>query len=491
MSQSFDLRINPPPAPDRGLGRCCLINPPHFIKEGNIWNQIRSTMPPLGLLYLAGVLEQAGIAVDVIDFQAEFDSWQALETTLACSRYDFYGITGTTPAINNAYRIAAIIKKHHPQAGVILGGVHVTALPEEALARDGVDWVVRGEGEMALLNLVTGAPAATILGLSYRHGDRIVHNQPDGLVENLDTIPPPAFHKLDLTRYQPAAGAYKRLPAINMTTTRGCPARCTFCNSANIRLRRRSAEKIFAEMAMLVHTFHVREIQFYDDTFTVFPSNIKKLCRMIIDQGLDVTWSCFARADYVNPELLHIMKQAGCHQIMYGIESADEKILANIQKNCSREKSIQAIAMTRAAGIDSRCTFMLGNPGETVATIRATIRLAQELNPDIAVFNITMPFPGTHMFRWAKEQGYLRCEDWDSYDLGTPILMLPTISADEIISMYRLAYRSFYLRPRFILSRLRRIQSLDDFKVLLRGAIGLAGFVRKTLSWKHDHEPDR
>lgn len=461
--------------------RCCLINPPHFVKAGNIWNQIKSTMPPLGLLYLAAVLEQGGVEVDVHDFQADFVDWDAIENTIAASFYPFFGITGTTPVISSAYRIAGLVKKHHPQAQVVMGGVHVTALPREALERPECDVVIRGEGEKALLQWVTGTPLHSIEGLSFRHNGQIIHNQPDGLVANLDEIPPPAFHKLDLKRYKPAVGAYKRLPAINMTSTRGCPAHCTFCNSANIPLRRRSAEKIFTEMDMLVNTFKVREIQFYDDTFTVFPSNIKKLCSLIIENRLDVTWSCFARADYVNLDLLKVMKKAGCHQIMYGIESASAEILANIRKNCSREKSIQALTMTKEAGIDSRCTFMLGNPGETIETIEATIRLAIQLNPDIAVFNITMPFPGTQMFHWAKEKGYLIHENWDAYDLGTPVMRLPTITPENIASLYNKAYRSFYMRPGYILERLTKVESLSDFKVLLRGGGSLFEFVRNTL----------
>lgn len=465
----------------RSFIRCCLINPPYLVKAGNIWNHIKSTMPPLGLLYLAAVLEQGGVPVDVVDFQAESLDWDGIEKTIAASYYPFFGITGTTPVISSAYRIAGLIKKYHPQAQVILGGVHVTALPEEALGRNECDVVIRGEGEKALLQLVQGTPLHAIEGLSFRHDGQMVHNQPNGIVENLDEIPSPAFHKLDLTRYKPAAGAYKRLPAINMTSTRGCPAHCTFCNSANIPLRRRSAEKIFDEMAVLVNTYKIREIQFYDDTFTVFPSNIKKLCQRIIDTQLDVTWSCFARADYVSLDLLTMMKKAGCHQIMYGIESASEEILANIQKNCSREKSLRALAITRSVGIDSRCTFMLGNPGETVETIEATIRLAIQLNPDLAVFNITMPFPGTQMFQWAKEKGYLRHENWDHYDLGSTVMQLPTISAEETVALYNRAYRSFYLRPGYVLSRLGKITSWSDMEVLLRGTGSLLGFVRNTL----------
>ena len=146
----------------------CLINPPWVTKKGNVWREIRAIMPPLGLLYLAAVLEKENIPADVLDFQAGSSRWEDIEATLRQKEYDYYGITGTTSIISHAYRIAEIIKRYHPQAKIILGGVHATALPEEALQKTAVDYVIRGEGEQALVQLLQGAPKETIQGLSYR-----------------------------------------------------------------------------------------------------------------------------------------------------------------------------------------------------------------------------------------------------------------------------------------------------------------------------------
>ncbi|OGS14548.1 MAG: hypothetical protein A2234_11015 [Elusimicrobia bacterium RIFOXYA2_FULL_58_8] len=442
--------------------KVCLINPPWVTKSDNIWTRIRGTLPPLGLLYLAAFLEREGVSADIMDCQAGLRSWDEIESELKQKKYDIYGITGTTSIISNAYRIAAIVKAWHPAAKVVMGGVHVTALPEEALRKDTVDYVIRGEGEAALLALARGAALDAIAGFSYKSGGKFVHTGGNGVMPDLDAIPFPAFGKVNLANYRPALNSYRRLPAINMMTTRGCPGRCTFCNSANVPLRRRSAENIYGEMKMLSEKYGIKEISFYDDTFTVFHDNITRLCDLLISGGVDLTWSCFARVDTVTPALLARMKAAGCHQVMFGIESASPEILRNIRKNIEFGKNMEAVKMAKRAGITVRCTFMFGNPGETERTIDETIKYSQELDPDIALYNITTPYPGTEMFRWAKEKGYLLSENWDDYDLSEPVMRLPTISVEKLKLKYGEAFHAFYFRPRIVFKKILSLVTLKD-----------------------------
>ncbi|MBF0177198.1 MAG: cobalamin-dependent protein [Magnetococcales bacterium] len=459
------------------LVRCCLINPSWHVRKGNIWSQIRATMPSLGLLYLAATLEREGIAVTVIDFQAEILGWEGMESRLQRETFDIYGITVTTPLAHNAYRLARLIKKHHPSAMVVLGGVHATSLPEEALACDAVDYVVRGEGEEVFLRLVRGDPPEHIHGLSYRAEEGIRHQGPDGLINDLDTLPFPAFHLVNLDLYRPAVGSYKRLPAINITTTRGCPGKCTFCNSADIKLRKRSAELIFADMVKLSQQYGRREIAFYDDTFTVFPSNIKKLCDLLQKNAIDLTWSCFARVDCVSRDLLISMKKGGCHQIMFGIESSNETILNNIKKPMSLEKNHAVVRMAQEAGLTVRCTFMFGNPGETEETVEQTIKYAIKLDPDIAVFNVTTPYPGTELFAWAKAGGYLLTENWDDYDLSRTVMQLPSVSPEYLEASLRTAYRKFYQRPSTIWRKVKRLSSWSELINLVQGGASLVKYM--------------
>lgn len=453
--------------------KVCLINPPWATKSDNIWTKIRGTLPPLGLLYIAAFLEREGIDADVVDCQAGLRSWAEIENELRRKRYDLYGITGTTAIISNSYRIAGMIKARYPDAGVVMGGVHVTALPEEALSKNTVDFVIRGEGEKAFLELARGKAPAAITGLSYKSGGKMVHTGGNGMMPDLDALPFPAFHKVNLKAYRPALNSYRRLPAINMLATRGCPGRCTFCNSAEVPLRRRSAGNIYAEMKMLSEKYGIKEISFYDDTFTVFHDNINRLCDLLIAGGIDLTWSCFARVDTVTPPLLKKMKAAGCHQVMFGIESANPEILKNIRKNIEFEKNKEAVIMAKKAGITVRCTFMFGNPGETERTIDETIKYSLELDPDMALYNITTPYPGTEMFRWAKETGCLLSENWDDYDLSEPVMRLPTISVEKLKLKYKEAFRVFYFRPRIILKKIAEMITLKDVHTL-RDVIGRA-----------------
>ena len=456
--------------------RVCLINPPWSMRRGNIWKHIRATMSPLGLLYLAAVLEEAGFDVDVIDFQSVPEGWDEIATRLRRRPYDFYGISATTAIIKNGYRIADIIKSCWPQAMIVFGGVHPTALPEEAMARESIDFVVRGEGEYAMLELVRGTAPEGIEGITYRGDEGVCHVGDDCIVSDLDGLPPPAFHKVDLSRYRPAVGAYLRTPAMNMMSSRGCPGRCTFCNSANVRLRKRSAQKIFDEMQMLSRDYGIREISFYDDTFTALPQKVMQLCELLIEAKLDMTWSCFGRVDTVKAKMLQMMKAAGCHQVMYGIESGNAEILRRIRKPIDPGLAVRAVEMTKAARIITRCTFMLGNPGETEETIEETIRFAIALEPDIALFNVTTPYPGTEMFLWAKEKGYIRTFDWDEYNLGEPVMVLPTIATEVLKRMYGDSFRRFYLRPRFFSNTIRHRKLREDLPILCQGAKSLCRF---------------
>lgn len=449
--------------------RVCLINPPWRIKRKNIWRYIRSTMPPLGLLYLAAVLEREHIEVDIVDFQAGAYDWREIEQQTRRFRYDLFGITATTPIVKTGYQIAETIRQYHPKSKIVFGGVHVTALPEEPFSRASVDFVIRGEGEDAIVKLCRDVSVETIAGLSYRNGKAVRHVMPDGLISDLDRLPQPAFHKIDLTRYKPAAGSYKRLPALNLMTTRGCLGRCTFCNSANVKLRKRSADLICLDMRLLAERYGIREISFYDDTFTVYPKNVMRLCDLLIQNRMDLTWCCFARTDTVSMPMLERMRTAGCHQIMFGIEAANPAILRNIKKLSDPLKVERAVKMARNAGLTVRCTFMFGNPGETEATIDETIRYSIDLNPDIAVYNITTPYPGTEMFDWAKRKCFLVTEDWDRYDLGIPVMQLPGLPPDKLLQKYRQAYNRFYFRPRFLAKKVMDLLSFKDIPMIVEG----------------------
>lgn len=447
-----------------------LINPPWLTKDGNIWHGVKSTAPPLGLLYVAAYAERYGRSVQVMDVNAERLNFQDIETCIGRERPRWVGMTAVTAQITNTHRIADIVKRVSPGSKVVVGGVHATALPDEVLQDADIDYVIRGEGEQPFFSLVDGRPLESVGGLSHRSNrllEPITHNPVAEPIMDLDSLPTPAYHLIRFERYKPAVGAYRRLPTINMTMTRGCPGKCTFCNSAETTLRTQSAGHIVDEIEQLQDRYGIREVSFYDDTFTVHKQQVAQLCDLIVARGIDLTWSCFARTDCISPPLLRKMRAAGCHQILFGIESADPVILENVRKPIDLARTRKAVRIVQDAGIAVRAAFMFGNPGETVASMRRTIDFAKELKPDIAIFNITTPYPGTQMFDWAKKNGYLRTLDWSEYDLANSVMELPTVSTEEINHMYKVAYREFFFRPGYLLRRSLKLRSFEDVKANL------------------------
>ncbi|MBN1913981.1 MAG: cobalamin-dependent protein [Candidatus Omnitrophica bacterium] len=459
-----------------------LINPPRKIAEGNIWKKIDRSLPPLGLAYIASYLEQQGHKVSILDLQAEELNSDEFKERIKNINPAFAGITSTTVESEAALLIARLIKEINPMIMVILGGVHPSIMPEEMLKDPAVDFVARGEGEYTLSELLTkGKDISSISGLSYRFGQSFKHNPDRPFIESLDEMPLPAYHLLPMEKYRPSQGNYKRLPAASMIATRGCPGRCTFCYTgvSGRKIRTRSAQNLVKEIKLLKAEYKIKEISFYDDTFTAFKENIADFCRRITSEKIDITWSCMSRVDYVDARILALMKKAGCHQIGYGIESASPEILKNIKKTFPLESAKEAVELTKKAGIDVRAMFMLGNPGETEETLADTVDFALSLKPDIAVFNITTPLPGTEMYEWAKSKGYLLDLGWDKFDLSHVVMHLPTVSDEKIIYYYRSGYRRFYFNPGYILKRLCKIRSFADIRNNMMTLFSLVSFQKE------------
>ena len=458
--------------------RLLLINPPWVVKDkDNIWRGVASVMPPLGLAWMAAVVRRDGHHVKILDAHAERLRLDTIGSRIrSLSPFDLVGITATTSLAANALAIARIVKAEYPQARVVLGGVHPTVLPKECLAERTVDLVVRGEGEETLREIAREVPVEDIHGVSFSSDGGVVHTAERELIKDLDSLPLPAYDLLPMGKYYPAAGAYKRLPASSVLATRGCPGRCTFCHRIfGNRLRTRSGGKVAQEVKHLQDRYGIREICFYDDTFTVLKREVEAFCRALKNLGVDVTWSCFSRVDTVDEELLGTMKEAGCHQIMYGIEAASSEILKNIKKCTELEEAENAVATAKKIGIDVRAAFMLGNPGETEETMAETLAFAIRLNPELAIFNITTPFPGTEMYTWAEENGFLKTKNWEDYDLSHVVVELPTVSSAKVEEFYRKAHRRFYLRPRYLAMRVARLRSFADILQAIRALRIVAG----------------
>jgi len=455
-----------------------LINPPWLRASGNIWRQIGSCSPPFGLGLLAAVLEREGVGVSVLDCNALRVGIDQLAGRLPAAAPRFVGITATTAMIENALLCADVVRARYPEAKVVVGGVHPTVMPEDTLASPSVDYIVMGEGEDTVVELVRGTDPSVIKGLGYKRDGMAVINPPRETVQDLDALPVMAYHLLPMDRYYSALGSYKRHPNIGMIVSRGCPGRCTFCKGDVFgrSLRMRSPGSIMGEIDLLSSRYGIKEISFYDDTFTAFKKNVRELCGMLMERRERLSWSCFSRVNTVDEDLLGLMKAAGCHQVMYGVESADEQILKNINKKIDLATVDKAVSMTKKAGIDIRLAFMLGSPGETEETMRRTVDYALRLDPDYAVFNITTPYPGTEMFDWADNNGCLTTKRWSDYDLSKPVMELPTVSSKVVVEQYRAAYKRFYMRPRYVIRRLGKIRNFNDLALNLKGFMSMMTF---------------
>jgi radical SAM superfamily enzyme YgiQ (UPF0313 family) len=403
--------------------------------------------------------------VEILDINAHQKQPDALADFLKYNKYDWIGITATTNLMPAARKLVQAARSQLPSARIVMGGVHPTILPEEILAWPEVDYVLRGEGEFSIGELVSGKDLGSIKGLSFKQDGQIIHNAPRDLIPDLDQIPFPAWRLLPIKNYVPALGGYKKLPAVSLITSRGCSGSCTYCNNFfGQRVRKRSAENVIAELKMLVTDYGIREIYFYDDSFTEFPSKVIDLCKKMVAEKLGLSWSCFARVNIVNEDLLRAMKEAGCHHISYGIESGSPDLLDCIDKKVSLEKIEQTIALTKKVGIDLLLGFMLGLPGETRETMEQSVRFGLKLDPDMIIFDIATPFPGTKLYEWADQHGYLKTKKWDEYDLYTMVMNLPTVSEQEVRDLYSRAYREFYFRANYLLKRLLKVRTWLDLK---------------------------
>ncbi|MDD5085748.1 MAG: radical SAM protein, partial [Candidatus Omnitrophica bacterium] len=315
-------------------------------------------------------------------------------------------------------------------------------------------------------------------GIAFLRNGKFVRTPPRELIKNLDDIPFPARDAVPLDVYFPPPT--KRVSSKNATSmiaSRGCPFKCTYCIAVKMwehKCRFRSPKNVVDEMELCVTKYNLGEFNFHDELFTMSKNHVLGICDEIKRRRLDVAWVCMARADYVTEEILKAMREAGCKKIMYGFESGSQEILDNIKKETTVDEARRAVELTKRSGIRVAGNFMIGNIGETKETIRKSIDLAKELDPDTVAFFVAIPYPGTEFYDQARQNGYLRKDfEWKDFTLvsnNKPPLNLPGVSADEIEQWKKRAYREFYMRPSYVWKKLSEIQSPRDLKNIYEGA---------------------
>jgi len=440
-----------------------------------------NTMPSIGLLGMAAVLRKEGFPVAVVDAPSRGISYSQTLREVLAGNPQAVGMTAFTPSVFNAAKMARLLKEAVPGLPIALGGPHSAAVPGETLGMfDCFDAIAIGEGEPVIAPLMEALAGqgslSGIPGLLFNRGGETVRTGPAPLVKDLDSLPFPAW---DLApgfphSYHPAAHTHRRLPSATMFTTRGCPEQCRFCDRSVFgnSIRGFSAGYVVDQMESLARDWGVRDLIIYDDIFPLLKPRLLKICDLIRSRGLDLTWSCNSRVNFAEPESLAAMKAAGCWQIGYGIESGDQGILDIIGKRIKLEQVERAVRLTEEAGIRAKGFFIIGHPGETLATIRATIDFAKKLRLSDYQTCFFTPFPGTDIHREADKYGTV-VATWDRMNLLAPAFIPHGLTADDLERFAARSYREFYLRPRILWRYLSGIRSLHHVLQIIRGGFAL------------------
>ena len=464
---------------------CILISPPFDFEKGNMWKEIRTLDPPLGLAALASWIRREGFSSKIIDCQIEIKNKKffisELESLLKREiNPQVIGITCCTTTAYQTYTIAEICKHVHPYCKIVIGGPHATFATDEVIGKSFIDIAVIGEGEVTLTEILQKKELSDIKGIAYMAFGEIKKTPPRERISNPDRLPIPAYDLLKINKYQPPIGSYKQLPSMIITCSRGCPGKCTFCTKTlGYEFFQKPADMIIKEIEYLQQNFNIRDIIFHDDTFTNDRKNISIFCNLIISKKIKLSWHCFSRVNSVDEPMLHLMKSAGCHQIMYGVETFDQKVLDFINKKISINQIEETVKITKKAGIDCRLAFMVGNPGDTVESIKNNIKIAKKIDPDLIVVNIATPFPGTDLFCWGESQNRITIHDWSKYSGNHAILKIDGMTSDEIQMMYKKMYTAFYFRPKIIIKKLFKIRNINDLQILLIGFMKILSFFRR------------
>jgi len=417
--------------------------------------------PRIGIASMAAYLLKNKIEVDIIDTEDAGSARKRLKEY----NPDLVGIPAYTPEVYDSAYTAQIIKETLPKSIVVVGGAHPSAMRKETLEEFGIfDIAVAGEGEQVLLDIASAKPLEAIEGIAYRDKDgSIKSNGPRTKLLDLHDIPFPDWNLYDMDRYRvpedQGEGIFssrnkKNRIAIQIEFARGCPFDCIFCfriSGKSIRYRPPSA--VAEEIKKNVERYGHIKVYFIEGTFGIDRNMTLQLCDAIMEKGLNrkIIWEASSRVDVVNKEMLVRMKEAGCRNIGFGIESGDPDILRKVGKNTTPQKIIDAINLCNQVGIQVGTTFILGHPYETRASIIKTIKFAKRLPVATTNFAIMVPFPGTEVRRMAVDNVgglRIRSNDWRYYGKQIGYAMeLEQIPHKELLSLQNRAYFEFYFRP--------------------------------------------
>lgn len=440
---------------DTKINKVLLINPPYtFATYLNI-DRNAGTMqhPIISLASIAGALK-ATCEVKILDFDIiETNHLAILTDEIKKFGPDMVGITATTPVFPSMLKIAFQVKNINKRILVVAGGVHVSINPDDALNSENIDIVAVGESDFFIKNFIESRERLNLKGAYFKDNGNVVFNGKADLITNLDSLPYPDWGLYDLKKYRASRLIERNSPGGLLETSRGCPFLCDYCCKTIFGplWRKKSVERVIAEFKYMKEA-GFKEIHIEDDGFSTDLKRAKNICKEIIKNKIDIPWTLLngVRVDRVDGELFDLLKQAGCYQITFGIESGDDEVLRKISKGITVRQIEDAVKLADRAGLEIFGCFMFGLTGDTRNSMQKTIELAKRLPITIAKFGITIPYPGTAMFKELDDDKRILHKKWGDYLMHnnkTPVFMHPNLEWDVIQTYYKKAYREFYFRP--------------------------------------------
>lgn len=455
-----------------------LIRPPS--SQGAL-TETSMVQHPINLCYLAAYLIKFGHEVKIIDCEVEeFDINKILGFNP-----EVVGLTAKTPTIKNAASIAKEIKSKM-NAIIVVGGNHLTALPKETLEEfPAFDVGVIGEGEETLKQICERKPHNEILGIVYRSKDGITINPRAPPIKNLDELPFPARHLLDMKKYKGASTPGFSREFLNITElfiNRGCSWNfCTFCASEIMHklFRTRSIDNVIAEMRECIEKYKINHFTIDDDTLTTSKERTLEFCKKV--KALNITWDCDSRVA-VDREMLEAMKDSNCKKIAFGVESGSQRILQLIKKGITLQQVKNTFKWCRELGIETSAFFMIGShPDETWEELEMTKKLIKEIKPDYITASIGVPYPGTEVRRQMEERNLIFSNDWSAYALYNtkPVWRTTNFTSEDLLKIQKEMIKSFYFSPSYIIKRLSKLHSLAELKYWAKSAFGVIKLLKK------------
>jgi len=462
-----------------------LINPPLTLKEryGNLAAG-GEKMVPLGLCYLAAAARYEGFNIEIIDAEAQNLNFNDVVNRVVIKSPSVVGFTAVTASIYKVAMLAEAIKKNDPSIYIVLGGPHISAAFTQTMQRfPQFDFGIISEGEISLVKLLKKLlrkkRVDDVPGLVIRENGAVRLSSPVSPITNLDELPLPAWDLLEgfPQKYTLNVHTYGKTPAASLITSRGCNGRCVFCDQSVFgnKVRFYSCQYIIRLIKYLIKNYNIKEISFQDDNFLASAGRVKEICSSIIKEKLDISWTCHARVDAVDAEILKMLKMAGCWEIAYGFESGSQKILNILNKGITLEQNVDAAKVTKKAGIRVRGLFIIGSPGEGVVDFEKTINFVLNNEIDaVSMMNFT-PFPGTEIYSKVRQYGVIE-DNWSKMNLWTPTFVPYGLSKEQIKIYSKRFFKSFYFRTKIIWEHLKNVKSFRHFIKLVHSAWGVVRF---------------